>query len=109
MMAKVYIQVDERDRVIAINSSVFLTDITEWILVDEGQGDKYTHAQGNYLSEPLQEEHGIPLWYSDGEQVLRRSDEDVQEDINALPPAPPTELEQLQAVIDALMGRNTDG
>ena len=52
-MSKVYIKIDEENNVIDINSNIFIEDLTGWILIDEGNGDKYTHAQGNYLPNPL--------------------------------------------------------
>lgn len=108
-MAKVYIQTDDRQRAVDINSDIFLADTDGWIEVDEGEGDKYAHAQGNYFDPPLLEEHGVPLWAWDGEQVVRRSDEDVQADIDALPPPLPSLLDEMQAVIDTLMGRDSNG
>ena len=37
----------------AINSSAFLSDLTDWTEIDCGTGDKYHHAQGNYFPLPL--------------------------------------------------------
>ncbi len=36
-----------------INSSAFLADTAGWTAIDEGYGDKYHHAQGNYFPLPL--------------------------------------------------------
>lgn len=44
--------------IIAINSSVFLQDTTGWVEIDRGWGDKYHHAQANYLRETLQNTKG---------------------------------------------------
>lgn len=52
---KVYIKVDENNNIIAINSSIFLKDTTNWIEIDEGFGDKFCHAQGNYLEKPIKD------------------------------------------------------
>ena len=57
-MAKVYVKVDDQNRVTAVNSDVFLANTTGWVQVDEGEGDKYIHAQGNYLDAPLYDEQG---------------------------------------------------
>lgn len=56
-MYKVYIKIDDDNNIVAINSSAFLEDPTGWIKIDEGYGDKYHHAQGNYLSSPLRNEN----------------------------------------------------
>jgi hypothetical protein len=55
---KVYIKINDKNVVININSGIFLTDIIGWICVDEGQGDKYAHAQGNYLENGLMDMFG---------------------------------------------------
>jgi len=46
---KVYVKVDSNNVIKEINSSIFIQDLTGWIQIDEGQGDKYAHAQGNYF------------------------------------------------------------
>lgn len=50
---KVFILLDEKQEIIAINSSAFLEDPTGWIEVGSGFGDKFLHAQGNYLGAGL--------------------------------------------------------
>ena len=56
---KVLVRVDDAWRVVAINSSAFITDTVGWVEIDSGWGDKYHHAQGNYLPGPLMDERGI--------------------------------------------------
>lgn len=53
---KVYIKVDAKNAIIAINSSAFLADVTGWVCIDDGIGDKYHHAQGHYFERPLIDE-----------------------------------------------------
>lgn len=50
---KVYIKVNSNNEVIDINSEIFIKDLTGWIYIDEGFGDKYAHAQSQYLEKPL--------------------------------------------------------
>ena len=57
-MIKVYIKVNEEHEITEVNSNVFIEDITDWIKIDEGQGDKYAHAQNNYFEKPLINEEG---------------------------------------------------
>lgn len=47
----VYVKLNENGYITAVNSSVFLTDTTDWVDIDRGYGDKYHHAQGNYFPE----------------------------------------------------------
>ena len=77
---KVYAKVDENGIIIAINSSAFLTDTTNWTEIDEGEGDKYHHAQGNYLSVGLTDENGIFNYkLIDGKPMLRTAEEKTPE------------------------------
>lgn len=46
---KVYVKIDDSNIITQINSQIFIQDLNGWILIDEGQGDKYSHAQSNYL------------------------------------------------------------
>lgn len=55
---KVYVQVDSDKVITDINSSVFLNDTTGWTQIDEGAGDKYSHAQSSFLVKGLVDSNG---------------------------------------------------
>lgn len=55
---KVYIKVNSANEVTEINSEIFIRDLSGWIFIDEGFGDKYAHAQSHYLPEPIVNENG---------------------------------------------------
>ncbi|MDY2985867.1 MAG: DUF4376 domain-containing protein [Synergistes jonesii] len=59
-MYKVYVKTDAADNVVSVNSEAFLPDPVPagWIEVDEGEGDKYHHAQSNYFDKPLMTDDG---------------------------------------------------
>ena len=46
---RVYVKTNAFGHITAINSSAFLSDVTGWIQIDSGYGDRYHHAQGNYF------------------------------------------------------------
>ena len=48
---KVLVQIDDAGRVTAINSDAFVSG-DGWTQIDEGEGDRYRHAQNNYLLKP---------------------------------------------------------
>ena len=50
---KVYVKIDNNSNITAVNSGIFFSDLTDWIEIDEGAGDKYAHTQGNYFEKPL--------------------------------------------------------
>lgn len=52
-MTSVYIKIDNDNNIIDIDSDFILNDLTGWIKIDEGYGDKYGHAQQHYLDKPL--------------------------------------------------------
>ena len=57
-MVKVYIKTNENHEITEVGSSIFIEDTKDWIEIDEGRGDKYVHAQGNYFDKPLIDEQG---------------------------------------------------
>ena len=101
----VYIKTNTNNFVTAINSSAFLSDFTDWIEIDEGTGDKYHHAQGNYLPKSLMTDDGVYQYtYTDGE-LQERTEEEIQKERDARPPAPEImTLEEITAALNALAG-----
>lgn len=89
-MNKVYVHADAHGRVIAINSDAFLPDATDWVQIDEGEGDRYHHAQGNYLPDGLTTTEGIYRYKLEGGALAERAPEEIAADIDALPPPPPS-------------------
>lgn len=69
---KVYARVDAKGRILAINSDAFLPDTSGWTLIDEGTGDRYHHAQGNYLG-PVMNESGVPMFKLVDGVIMRRT------------------------------------
>ena len=56
---KVFIKIDYNTKnIIDINSEIFIKDLTGWIKIDSGYGDKYAHAQSQYFDKPLIAENG---------------------------------------------------
>ena len=96
---KVYIKTDEENGyVTAINSSAFITDVSGWIEIDQGTGDRYHHAQGNYLDKPITDEYGRHNYrYTNGQVV------EIPESEKPPVPAPgPSMMERLE-VLEAAM------
>lgn len=91
--SKVYALTDERGRVLRVEGGYSLEnikDISEWIYIDEGFGDRYNLCQSNYLPKELSEEHGIPVYKYENGEITERTAEEIQADIEALPPPPPS-------------------
>lgn len=54
----VYIKIDYSNAIVEVGSDIFITDISNWIKIDEGYGDRYYHAQSEYFDKPLVNENG---------------------------------------------------
>lgn len=68
-MIQVYAKADAAERVEELGSSAFLTDLTGWVQIDEGEGDRYAHAQGNYLEKPLMDADGTHNYMLGGSTI----------------------------------------
>lgn len=73
---KVYVQVDSNNVITQINSNIFIQDLTGWVNIDEGQGDKYSHAQGNYLDKSLIDMEGKYNYKLVNGEVVELTDEE---------------------------------
>ncbi len=83
-ISKVYIKTDISGNIIAINSSDFLSHITDWTLIDEGTGDKYYHAQNNYLDKPLTDENGIYNYKLVDGRIAERTEADKAPELSRI-------------------------
>lgn len=102
-MNKVYAHPDSKGRVIALNSDAFDFDRDGWIEIDEGEGDRYHHAQGNYLDTPLYTEQGIPRYKLVDGTLTERTAEEIQADIDAMPPPPPSEVQAMKNALKPII------
>ena len=106
----VYVKTDDRNVITAINSSAFLTDTTNWTEIDEGEGDKYHHAQNNYLPDGLMDENGIFNYkLTEGKPELRTAEEKAPE-LECIATAQEiSELESKLAATDYIAAKIAEG
>lgn len=84
----VYVKINSVGYITAVNSSAFLTDTSGWTEIDRGSGDKYHHAQGNYLPGPLMTEGGAYRYKLVNSKVIECTPEEIQEQEDANQPEP---------------------
>lgn len=96
---KVYVKTDENGVITAVNSSAFISDLTGWTEIDEGSGDRFHHAQGNYLADGLTDERGLFNYKLVDGVPVPRTDEDKQPEVDKLNAA--AEIAKLKAQLAA--------
>lgn len=120
----VYVKTDDANRIIAANSSAFIQDITGWVEIGSGFGDKYHHAQGNYFPKPIMDMRGIKRYrayqftdapegeiiarfFKDGEEyvILERTQEEMDADYTPTEIKPTTEqrVDALETTTDDII------
>ena len=99
MEYRVYIRVDDAGRVVNINSNAFLSNVEGWVEIDKGIGDRYQHAQGNYMPRPIFNSEGIPIYKMEMGKIVNRTEEEMQADVL---PKEKTAFERLSKVEDAI-------
>lgn len=67
---KIYIKLNEHNEIVNVDSEVFLRDTTGWIEIDEGIGDRYSHATGLYLDKPLINDDGVYRYKYVGNKII---------------------------------------
>ena len=93
---KVYVSLSN-GYITSINSEIFLSkeEIQAMTEIDRGQGDKYAHAQSQYLEKGLVDEHGRYNYKFVEGKVIEAAEADkptIEE-----PKAEPTEQEKINA------------
>ena len=99
----VYARINDTGRIIAIDSSAFLSDTTGWTEIDSGYGDKYHHAQGNYFDKPLYDERGMCRYKLVDGKPVERTQEEIDADYTPTEVKPTTEQR-----VDALENTTDD-
>ena len=114
--SKVYVLPDASGRITRIDGGYTMPeDLTGWVLIDEGYGDRYNLCQGNYFDKPLCDERGIYRYKLVDGKLVERTQEEM--DADYVPPeVKPTDAERisklesekklLTAQVQALSDRN---
>lgn len=96
---KVLVHVDDAGRVVEINSSAFVTDTDGWVEIDSGWGDRYHHAQGNYLPGSLMDRRGLCRYKLGNGKIVERTQEEIDADYT--PPQTTPTVEQRLTVVES--------
>ena len=105
-MSIVYVKPNEHGYITAVDSSAFLTDITGWVEIDRGKGDRFHHAQNNYFYKPIETDGGAYRYrlVSGQDKKWREcTPEEIasQEEANKPTPAPAGNLEERVTAVES--------
>ena len=96
--SRVYILLDEKERIVRIEGEYSLpSDLTGWVQIDEGYGDRFSLAQSHYLDGGLYTTQGIHRYKYEGGACVLRSEAEIAADRNALPKPQPSQLDRVEA------------
>ena len=89
--SKVYIKTDTEGRILRCEGGYTTpSDLTGWIEIDEGTGDKYNLCQSHYFDGGLYTMDGIPRYRWDGSATVLRTEEELEADRAAIPDLKPS-------------------
>ena len=97
---RVYIKIDSENRVTAVKSEVFISDTSGWVEIDNGDGVRFVHAQGNYLPQPITDENGVYRFKFENGAICERSEDEMAADLPVPEPTPPTNAELAAAIAE---------
>lgn len=103
MEYSVYVNLNSNGYITAVNSSAFLADTTGWVEIDRGNGDKYHHAQGNYVEKPIVTDGGAYRYKLVDGKAVECTPEEIAEQEAALQPepVPPDDLSERVAAMES--------
>lgn len=97
----VYIRINDIGMIQEVNSEIFIKDFSNWIKIDEGFGDKYAHAQGNYFPKSIYNDNGTHTYILEDNIIRETTKEEQQAELDAMPkPEPSAESDLLNMAVD---------
>lgn len=104
--SKVYVKTDSKGRITRIEGGYTTpADLTDWVQIDEGAGDRYNLCQVYYFPDGIYTADGIPRYKLADGQAVERTEEEIAADRAALPEPEPS----MGELLDILLGVSADG
>lgn len=104
--SKVYVLADDQSRIIRCEGGYTTpADLTGWVQIDEGTGDRYNLCQTHYFDGGIYTDDGIPRYKLADGQAVERTEEEIAADRAALPAPEPS----MGELLDILLGVSADG
>ena len=94
--SKVYVLLNSEGYITRIDGGYTIGNITDpenWVLIDEGNGDKYNLCQGNYFPQPIRTMGGAYRYKLVDGKPVECTAEEIEAQEEALKPVPTPSLE----------------
>lgn len=102
--SKVYVMTDNQSRIVRCEGGYTTPeDLTGWVQIDEGTGDRYNLCQTHYFPDSIYTEDGIPRYKLEDGQAVERTEEELAADRAEVPAPPPTQEDRLSALEAAML------
>lgn len=102
--SKVYVLPDSSGYITRIDGGYTESNITDpenWVLIDEGNGDRYNLCQGNYFPQPIITDGGAYRYKLVDGQPVECTAEEIAAQEEALKPVPTPTLENRVEVLES--------
>lgn len=98
--SKVYVKTDDQNRIVRCEGGYTTPfDLTDWVQIDEGTGDRYNLCQSHYFDGGLYTFDGIPKYKLVDGQPVERTEEEIAADRAAIPAPDPTDTDILNTLL----------
>ena len=101
--SKVYVLPDSSGYITRIDGGYTASNITDpgnWVLIDEGNGDRYNLCQGNYFPLPIITDYGAYRYKLVDGKPVECTPEEIAQQEEALKPVPTPTLESRVEVLE---------
>ena len=104
-MYKVYVKLNEDKCITSVNSEIFLSNEEMQAMknIDEGEGDKYVHAQSQYLEKGLIDKYGRYNYKFTEGKIVEISEDEKSEIVQPEQQATAQDKIEAQVMYTALM------
>ena len=102
--SKVYVLPDSSGYITRIDGGYTIGNITDpenWVLIDEGFGDRYNLCQGNYFPQPIRTMGGAYRYKLVDGKPVECTAEEIEAQEEALKPVPTPSLENRVEVLES--------
>ena len=102
--SKVYVLLNSEGYITRIDGGYTIGNITdpeEWVLIDEGNGDKYNLCQGNYFPQPIITDGGAYRYKLVDGKPVECTAEEITAQEEAMKPVPTPSLENRVEVLES--------